>query len=266
LETILRRERLIIGSCLTAVVVLAWLYLFHTKTSMPGMDMTGTSMDMPGMDMSSMAMPQLQEWTGLTVLLLFVMWAVMMIAMMVPSATPMVFAFLQVNQGRKAANRPFVPVTIFLLGYLGVWTAFSGVATLAQWGLHKAALLSPMMAATSPVLNGVLLIAAGIFQWTPLKLACLKGCRSPLSFLMSEWREGAAGAFVMGLKHGAYCVGCCWVLMALLFVAGVMNLLWVAVIALFVMAEKMLPKGELIARISGVALILAGVAMAAHLF
>ena len=121
------------------------------------------------------------------------------------------------------------------------------------------------MAATSPVLNGVLLIAAGIFQWTPLKLACLKGCRSPLSFLMSEWREGAAGAFAMGLKHGAYCVGCCWVLMALLFVAGVMNLLWVAVIALFVMAEKLLPKGELIARISGVALILAGAAMAAHL-
>jgi predicted metal-binding membrane protein len=122
------------------------------------------------------------------------------------------------------------------------------------------------MAATSPVLNGGLLIAAGIFQWTPLKLACLKGCRSPLSFLMSEWREGAGGAFVMGLKHGAYCVGCCWVLMTLLFVAGVMNLLWVAVIALFVMAEKMLPKGEFIARISGVALILAGVAMAAHLF
>jgi predicted metal-binding membrane protein len=233
---------------------------------MPGMDMTGMSMDMPGMEMSSMATPQLQEWTHITILLLFVMWAVMMIAMMVPSATPVVFAFLQVNQGRKAANRPFVPVTTFLLGYLAVWTAFSAVATLAQWGLHKAALLSPAMAATSPVLNGVLLIAAGIFQWTPLKLACLKGCRSPLSFLMSEWREGAAGAFVMGLKHGAYCVGCCWVLMALLFVAGVMNLLWVAVIALFVMAEKMLPKGELIARISGVALILAGVAMAVHLF
>jgi predicted metal-binding membrane protein len=230
------------------------------------MDMTGMSMDMPGMEMSSMATPQLQEWTHITILLLFVMWAVMMIAMMVPSATPVVFAFLQVNQGRKAANRPFVPVTTFLLGYLAVWTAFSAVATLAQWGLHKAALLSPAMAATSPVLNGVLLIAAGIFQWTPLKLACLKGCRSPLSFLMSEWREGAAGAFVMGLKHGAYCVGCCWVLMALLFVAGVMNLLWVAVIALFVMAEKMLPKGELIARISGVALILAGVAMAVHLF
>ena len=194
------------------------------------------------------------------------MWAVMMIAMMVPSATPMVFAFLQVNQGRKAANRPYVPVTIFLLGYLAVWTAFSAFATLAQWGLHRAALLSPAMAATSPVLNGVLLIAAGIFQWTPLKLACLKGCRSPLSFLMSEWRDGAAGAFAMGLKHGAYCVGCCWVLMALLFVAGVMNLLWVAVIALFVMAEKLLRKGELIARISGVALILAGAAMAAHLF
>jgi predicted metal-binding membrane protein len=178
----------------------------------------------------------------------------------------MVFAFSQVNRGRKAANRPFVPVTVFLLGYLAVWTAFSAIATFAQWGLHKAALLSPAMAATSPVLNGGLLIAAGIFQWTPLKLACLKGCRSPLSFLMSEWREGASGAFVMGLRHGTYCVGCCWVLMALLFVAGVMNLLWVAVIALFVMAEKMLPKGELIARVSGVALILAGVAMAARLW
>jgi predicted metal-binding membrane protein len=194
------------------------------------------------------------------------MWAVMMVAMMVPSATPMIFAFLQVNRGRKAANRPFVPVTIFVVGYLAVWAAFSALATFAQWGLHRTALLSPAMAATSPALNGGLLIAAGIFQWTPLKLACLKGCRSPLSFLMGEWREGTGGAFVMGLRHGAYCVGCCWVLMALLFVAGVMNLLWVAVIALFVMAEKLLPRGELIARVSGVALILAGVAMAARLW
>jgi predicted metal-binding membrane protein len=253
-ETILRRERLILGGCLAAMVVLAWLYLVHTKTAMPDMDMPG------------MVMPELHEWGPATVLLLFVMWAVMMVAMMVPSATPMILAFLTVNQRRQATARPLVPVTIFLLGYLTVWTAFSAVATLAEWGLHKAELLSPAMAANSPALNGGLLIAAGVFQWTPLKRACLKGCRSPLSFLMSEWREGTAGAFVMGLRHGTYCVGCCWALMALLFVAGVMNLLWVAVIALFVMAEKISAKGELLARVAGIALLAAGAALMAHLW
>ena len=253
MDSILRRERLIVGGCLVAIVVLAWVYLLHTKMVMPDMDMPG------------MVMVDLQPWGPATVLLLFVMWAVMMVAMMVPSAAPMILAFLTVNQRRQAAARPFVPVTIFILGYLAVWTAFSAVATLAEWGLHEAALLSTTMTATSPALNGGLLIAAGVFQWTPLKRACLKGCRSPLSFLMSEWREGYAGAFVMGLQHGAYCVGCCWFLMALLFVAGVMNLLWVAVIALFVLAEKALPKGELLARVAGIALMIAGATMIAHL-
>jgi predicted metal-binding membrane protein len=255
----LRRERLIIGGCLAAMAILAWLYLFHTKTAMPGMSMAG--MDMPGM-----VMPGLQVWGPSTVLLLFVMWAVMMVAMMLPSATPMLLAFLTVNKQRQAAARPYVPVSIFLFGYLAVWTGFSAVATLAEWGLHQAALLSPAMAATSPTLNGGLLIAAGVFQWTPLKSACLKGCRSPLTFLMSEWREGAAGAFIMGLRHGAFCVGCCWVLMALLFVAGVMNLFWVAVIALFVMAEKILAKGELLGHVTGIALLIAGAAMMARLW
>jgi predicted metal-binding membrane protein len=254
LETILRRERLTIGGCLAAIVVLAWLYLVHTKTSMPGMDMPG------------MVMLDLNKWGLTTVLLLFVMWTVMMVAMMVPSAAPMILAFLTVNQRRQAADRPYVPVSIFLFGYLAVWTAFSAVATFAEWGLHQAAMLSTTMTATSTALNGGLLIAAGVFQWTPLKRTCLKGCRSPVSFLMSEWREGTVGAFVMGLRHGAYCLGCCWILMALLFVAGVMNLLWVAVIALFVMAEKILPKGELLARIAGICLIVAGAALVAHLW
>ena len=178
----------------------------------------------------------------------------------------MVLTFISVNRRRQNAARPLVPVGIFLAGYLAVWTAFSAVATLAQWGLHKAALLSPAMAATSPYLNGGLLIAAGVFQWTPLKRMCLKGCRSPLSFLMSEWREGKAGAFIMGLRHGSYCVGCCWILMALLFVAGVMNLLWVAVIALFVMAEKTVPRGELLGHITGVALVAAGAALMARVW
>jgi predicted metal-binding membrane protein len=259
LETILRRDRLIIGGCLAAIAVLAWLYLFHTKTAMQGMDMHG--MEMPGM-----VMPGLTDWGVPTVLLLFVMWVVMMVAMMVPSAAPMILAFLTVNERRRATARPLVPVAIFLLGYLAVWTAFSAVATLAEWRLHQAALLSSAMATTSPALNGGLLIAAGIFQWTTPKRACLKGCRSPLSFLMSEWREGTAGAFVMGLRHGVYCVGCCWVLMALLFVAGVMNLFWVAVIALFVMAEKILAKGELLGHIAGIGLMIAGAALMAHLW
>jgi predicted metal-binding membrane protein len=264
LETLLRRERLIIGGCLAAMVVLAWLYLLFSKTAMPDMDMAG--MDMSGMDMSGMVMPDLHQWGVTTVLLLFVMWAVMMVAMMLPSAAPMILAFLTVNQRRRASSRPLVPVSIFVLGYLAVWTAYSAVATLAQWQLHGAALLSSTMAATSPALNGGLLIAAGVFQWTPLKRACLKGCRSPLSFLMSEWRDGTAGAFVMGLRHGSYCVGCCWVLMALLFVAGVMNLFWVAVIALFVMAEKILAKGALLGQVAGIALVTAGVALMARLW
>jgi predicted metal-binding membrane protein len=256
LESLLRRERLIVGGCLVAIVAIAWLYLWHLKAAM----------DMSGMNMPGMVMLDTQEWGATTVLLLFVMWAVMMVAMMVPSATPMVLAFLTVNQSRSAANRPFVPVGIFLFGYIAVWTAYSAVATLAQWGLHQATLLSTMMAATSPALNGGLLIAAGVFQLTPLKRACLKGCRSPLSFLMSEWRDGASGAFVMGLRHGSYCLGCCWILMALLFVAGVMNLFWVAVIALLVMAEKVLPKGEVLGYTAGVALVAAGVVRIANVW
>jgi len=232
------------------MVLVAWTYLLHLKSTMADMDMPG------------MVMP----WGAVDVLLLFVMWAVMMVAMMVPSAAPMILTFLAVNHRRQTTARPLVPVGNFIFGYLAVWTAFSAVATLAQWGLHKAALLSPTMAATSPALNGGLLIAAGVFQWTPLKRGCLKGCRSPLSFLMSEWRDDSAGAFVMGLRHGSYCLGCCWILMALLFVAGVMNLLWVAAIALFVMSEKILTWGELLGHAAGVALVTAGVLLMARLW
>jgi predicted metal-binding membrane protein len=268
LEQILRRQRLMIAAGLAAVVLAAWLYLVHDKTAMPWMDPPGiamSGMNMPGMAMPGMIMPQPATSSISTFLLLFVMWAVMMVAMMVPSAAPMVLTFASVNQRRRAANRPFVPVGIFLLGYLLVWTGYSAVAAFLQWRLHEAALLSPAMAARSPLLSGGLLIAAGIFQWTPLKRVCLQGCRSPLSFLLAEWREGGGGALMMGLRHGAYCVGCCWALMALLFVAGVMNLLWVAVIALFVMAEKLVAKGEWIARLAGVLLIAAGIGVIARI-
>ncbi|TMP98954.1 MAG: DUF2182 domain-containing protein, partial [Verrucomicrobia bacterium] len=154
-----------------------------------------------------------------------------------------------------------VPTGIFLLGYLAVWAVFSALAAVAQWILHSTALLSPMMVSTSPILGGALLVAAGVFQWTPLKNACLTHCRSPLSFLMTGWREGKLGAFVMGLKHGAYCAGCCWFLMALLFVAGVMNIWWVAIIAVFVLLEKVVPRGLFVGKVTGVFLAVWGVWM-----
>ena len=169
------------------------------------------------------------------------------------------------NRKRRERGDPLVPTGLFLAGYLLVWTAFSAVATAVatavQWGLHATALLSPGMVSASRVLGGLLLLAAGIFQFTPLKQACLTHCRSPLGFLMGHWREGRAGAMRMGLEHGLYCVGCCWILMVLLFVAGVMNLLWVAVISLFVLAEKVLPRGELVGRLGGAVLLVAGVVL-----
>lgn len=228
--------------------MLAWWYLFDMAGGMSG-------------DMLNMSIPVIAAWNLTDLVLLFIMWTVMMIAMMVPSAAPMILAFVTVNQRRGSNARPVVPAYVFVLGYVATWSAYAAVATMAQWGLHTAALISPKMVVTSPLLSGGILVAAGIFQWTPLKRACLTECRSPLTFLMSEWREGTRGAFVMGLRHGSYCVGCCWMLMALLFVAGVMNLLWVAAIATFVIAEKLLPSGRLVGGLSGAALTAIGLAV-----
>lgn len=247
LEAVLRRDRIIVVSGLVSVSLLAWAYMGYLAWNMERMDMS-----------MEMAMPRMQVWSFLDLLLLFVMWAVMMVAMMVPTAAPMILMFATINRKRQGQQEPFVPTTIFLTGYVLVWTGFSVVATLAQWGLHTAALLSPMMVSTSSVLGGILLLAAGVFQWTPLKYTCLRHCRSPLGFFMTDWREGRRGALIMGLRHGSYCTGCCWSLMALLFVAGVMNLLWVALITAFVLVEKVVPRGELVGRIAGGVLVVAG--------
>ncbi len=204
-----------------------------------------------GMAMSG---PDTKAWSVATLPPLFLMWTEMMVAMMIPSASPMILTFALVNRKRREQDRPYVPTGMFLLGYLAVWTGFSALAALAQWALHAMALLSPRMVATSPVLGGWLLIAAGLFQLTPLKHACLNHCRSPLAFLLTEWREGPVGAWRMGLTHGAYCTGCCWFLMALLFVAGVMNLGWIALISILVLVEKVLPPGPWLGRLSGVTL------------
>ena len=200
-------------------------------------------------------------WSTATLVPLFLMWAEMMVAMMIPSAAPMILTFAMVNRKRREQERPFVPTGIFLLGYLAVWTGFSALAAAAQWILHAKALLSPIMVGTSPLLGGALLIVAGIFQWTPFKNACLSHCRTPLGFLMTDWQEGKRGAFTMGLKHGAYCTGCCWFLMALLFVAGVMNIWWIGIITVFVLLEKVAPEALALGKITGVALALWGVMM-----
>jgi predicted metal-binding membrane protein len=245
--TALRRDRFIILAGLAAVSALAWAYMFYLTAQMAGMDM------------NMAAMSQIQPWGPTDLLLTFIMWTVMMVAMMTPSATPMVLTFAGINRQRQAKKQPLVPTGIFLLGYLFVWAGFSALATTFQWGLHSAALLSPMMVTTSPILGGVILLAAGIFQFTPLKHACLATCRTPMGFILTEWREGRSGAFVMGFKHGRFCLGCCWFLMALLFVAGVMNLLWVAAIAALVLIEKVAPSGEWVSRVTGLLLIVLGV-------
>jgi predicted metal-binding membrane protein len=260
LATLLRRDRVIVGGALAVITVAAWLYLLHLTSAMSDMAMP----DMPTMPGMVMAMPSMHAWSWVEVGVLAVMWTVMMIAMMTPAAAPMILMFSTIHRRRTAEGRPAVPTAIFIFGYLVVWAIYSVVAGLAQAGLHAAALLSPAMVATSPLLAGGLLVAAGVFQWTPLKRACLAACRSPLSFLMTGWREGRIGAFVMGLRHGLYCLGCCWVLMALLFVAGVMNLLWVAVIAVAVLVEKVLPRGDLVGRLAGVVLVAAGVLLVAR--
>ena len=259
IESVIKRDRAIILAGLAALTLLAWFYMVQEARAMGSTGVCRCA----GMKMSG---PDMQSWSAAQLLPLFLMWAEMMVAMMIPSAAPMVLMFATVNRKRREQEQPFVPTGIFLLGYLVVWTGFSALAAFAQWMLHATALLSPKMVSTSPVLGGILLIAAGVFQLTPLKRACLTQCRSPLSFLMTDWREGDRGAFMMGLNHGVFCTGCCWVLMALLFVAGVMNIWWVGVISMFVLVEKAVPHGYQFGKLTGVVLVLWGVWMIARVF
>jgi predicted metal-binding membrane protein len=212
-----------------------------------------------------MSGPDLQPWSASTLLPLFLMWAEMMVAMMVPSAAPMLLAFAAVNRQRRQQEQPYVPTALFALGYLSVWLGFSGLAAVAQWVLHSVALLSPTMTSRSSWLAGGLLVASGVFQWTPLKHACLKHCRSPLSLLLNDWVEGHKGALIMGWRNGLYCTGCCWLLMALLFVAGVMNLWWVGLITLFVLAEKIAPQTWHVGAVAGAMLLVWGLLVSARL-
>ena len=239
LPRLLLRERTIILLAITGVTALSWLYLLQLGGSAP--------------DMAGMAMPMSPHWTPMAFALTFAMWTVMMVGMMLPSAAPMILTFAALHRREAEAAERSVPALLFASGYLLAWGGFSLFATLLQWALDQLGLLSPTLA-ISARLGGALVLLAGVYQLTPLKRACLRHCRSPFAFLFNRWRDGWNGALRMGIEHGAYCLGCCWLLMALLFVVGVMNLLWVAVIALFVFGEKLLRGGAWITWISGVAM------------
>ena len=256
LPLLLRRDRLPALLGLIGVILLAWGYLVRMVLAM---DMSARGGDA----MAGMMMPQLAPWTTADWLAMFLMWAIMMVGMMLPSAAPMILLYDRVRERQEAKGASLAATGVFALGYLVAWSLFSVAATGAQWALEQAALLTPMMASASPWLGGALLIAAALYQWSPLKHACLVHCRSPLFFLGHHWRPGTTGALLMGLHHGLYCVGCCWVLMALLFVFGVMNLLWIAALALFVLLEKLVPWGELFSRAGGLVMAGAGVLLIA---
>jgi predicted metal-binding membrane protein len=246
-----RRDRLLIPACIVLVTLLAWAYLVHLDRPM--------SADMEhGKMMAAMGMTMDMPWTAADLFFTFAMWAVMMVGMMAPSASPMLLLFASARAARGERGVPLATLT-FGLGYIAVWSGFSVAAALAQWGLHQMAMLSPAMASSSARLSGAILIAAGAYQLTPWKSRCLTHCRSPLGFLMTNWRDGGSGAFRMGFRHGAYCLGCCWALMCVLFVVGVMSLIWVAALTGFVLIEKIGPAGAVVARVAGVGMVVLGI-------
>jgi predicted metal-binding membrane protein len=248
-----RRDRGLIASCIVLITALSWAYLVHLNRRMRSSVEEDTMMAAMGMVMN-------QPWGVGDLLLTFVMWSVMMVGMMAVPALPVLLLFAGMHAQR--VDRGVVPaVPSFGLGYLIVWLAFSTIATAAQWALHEGALLSATMATSSTPAAGVILIAAGAYQLTPLKTGCLARCQSPLGFLMSNWRDGSSGAFLMGFRHGTFCLGCCWALMAVLFVVGVMNLAWVGVLTLFILAEKIGPTGVRVSRVGGAILMALGVAL-----
>jgi len=271
LEALLRRDRAVVTASLVVIAVLAWAYVLWfahgmampdaaapgTGGDMTGMDMSGKGMsssDMGGMEMGAAVAPAIRAWAPADFAVIFAMWAVMMVGMMTPAVAPMLLLYAGVGRKAQADGRPIASTAWFFTGYLLVWLAFSAVATGAQWLLARLALLSPMMATDSAILGGLILISVGLYQWTPMKGVCLSQCQAPIAFLTSHggFRTAPLGALRLGLQHGAYCLGCCWALMALLFVGGVMNALWIAGIAILVLLEKIVPAGQLIPRISGV--------------
>ena len=258
LEALLRRDRWIVVAALSTLTLLAWAYLLWVWSAplsakgmpgmgMPGMGMPGMGMpemDMPGMDMSGMGKavsPALGSWSVQAAAFTAAMWLVMMVGMMTPSAAPMILIYARVARQAVARQLPFTSTAWFAGGYFLVWIAFALLATAAQWALEEGALLADM--ALESRVGGLVLLAAALYQISPLKRACLRECQSPLAFIQRHggFPGGRLAAMLMGVRHGAYCVGCCWALMALLFVGGIMNILWIAGLTVLVLLEKVVP-------------------------
>ena len=242
-----RRDKLVVGVGLAVLALLAWIFTAHQAHMMVNMD--HAHMRAPG-------------WSLTDAGLLLAMWSIMMLAMMTPAVGPMVLAFANINRRRRERQAPYVATTVFVAGYLLAWIGFSIAATLAQLALHSLGSLDPMMVQTSAGVAAALCLAAGLYQWSPLKDVCLTRCRSIDGFILSEWRDGAAGAVIMGLRHGLYCIGCCAPLMLLLFAGSVMDLRWVAGLTIVAMLEKLLPQPDLWRRMIGCALLAAAVWLA----
>ena len=275
IEGLLKRDRVVVIAALATIIALSWLYvLAGAGMGMSAFDMSSLSMALGASNEQPMAMPMSEgmggamaamatpvDWTFGYALLMLFMWWVMMIAMMLPSATPMILLHARVNRKAQAkaetGSAGLGPTAAFTLGYLLVWGFFSAVAASLQWAFESADLLSPMMLnATSTVFAGLILLFAGVYQLTPIKQACLRHCRGPIQFLSQHWRPGSWGALRMGLHHGAFCLGCCWGLMLILFFGGIMNLYWIAGLAIIVLLEKVIPVGPKLGMLTGGLLIL----------
>jgi len=241
-----RADKALVIAGLAGVIACAWAYLVPASLDMY------RDMDGPAAWMME------ATWDGRYFLLIFLMWSAMMVAMMLPSALPTILIFQKAIRNDPNVRSPARRTFGFAAGYIVAWCGFSVVATLLQWALAEAALLSPMMVSASPWLGGAILIVAGLYEWTPFKQMCLRHCRSPLAFLVEHWRPGMPGALRLGVRHGLFCIGCCWALMLLLFAGGVMSLLWIGGITAFVLLEKLAPDGVHGGRLSGIGLMLAG--------
>ncbi len=257
-EVLLRRDRWIVGVGTALICLLSWWYIVAgAGTGMSTIAMTTWQFPLPVPVGSATALWDVTYW-----IVMILMWWVMMIAMMVPSAAPTILLYARIYrhaQKKGQMDGSIIPTGTFMAGYLLAWLVFSLVATFLQWSFEQVGLLHAMMMwSTNSVLSGLFLLAAGIYQLSPLKRVCLHHCRSPADFLSRNWRKGRSGAMRMGLEHGLYCVGCCWFLMALLFVGGIMNLVWIAGLAVFVLVEKLIPYGYSIGRASGLLMIAAG--------
>ncbi|HEX2634753.1 MAG TPA: DUF2182 domain-containing protein [Bradyrhizobium sp.] len=253
LKSVLRRDRVVVMIGLTFVVLVAAAYVVAgIGMNMSAVTMTRMAIEMPGMAMQQTA------WSVRYGLVVFLMWWVMMVAMMVPSAAPMVLTHAAIGRKQEKAGRPLAATGLFVAGYLAIWAIFSLIATMSQWGLQSLGILTGMMEIASPTIAGLVLIAAGLYQLTPFKYACLMHCQSPLTFILHHWRPGRAGAFRMGIEHGGYCLGCCWFLMTLLFFGGIMNLIWIAGIAIYVGIEKFAAGHRWLTIAVGVSLIVVG--------